>query len=446
MEICESKKKEILKCFDKFINVCKSSEEFERLVKLVLKSRNDEIFLEYVGPLLILGEFYEILPKNENWDDIIYEYMMRIKDGVEKYLPNISISLFNGLSDIGYSVYSVYKKTGYYGKFLNTLNSYIVEELNNLLDIAENNVGNMYSTDYDTIYGFAGIGGYLLMFKEDENILNALKRIIKLFVNMTMYIEVKGYKVPGWYIPAEKLFDDKSKEQYENGNFNEALSHGICGPLVFMSLSLNEGIEIKGQKEAIKNIIDELLRFSHKDEFENIYWTGIISFDDYIKGEENEINTNRQSWCYGTIGIARSLYIAGNAIKNQDILKFSNEILEGISEMNIDSWMLQCSHICHGYGGALAIMEAMNKDNKNEKYESCIEKLADIIIDSFDSNSLFGFYNYTTQRDKTFNEENLQLTYQDDHTFLEGSLGTVLALMTYLEPNRDYWMRHIMIK
>lgn len=446
MEIRECKKDKIEKAFKKFIDICKNPQEFERRVDVLKQGKSGNSFLEYVGPLLILGEFYERIPKEDNCDEIIYEYMMKIKEGVEGELPNISLSLFNGLSDIGYSVYSVCRKTGYYEKFLKTLNGYIVSELENIVALAENNIGNMSALDYDTIYGLAGIGGYLLMFKEEEEVSESLKSILKVFVKMCEYIQVRGHMVPGWYIPPEKLFDDRHRKRYPKGNFNEALSHGICGPLVFMSLALNENIQIKGQREAIENIINELLRFHYKDEYGRVYWSGVVRFDDYIRGKENELNSNRQSWCYGTIGIARSLYIAGNSIKNEEIKSFASDILLNLANTDPKSWLLQCSHICHGYAGALGIMEIMNKEDSNKQYEKCIDILTDIIIESFDEKSLFGFYNYTIKGGQDLNSDKSEFEYKDDHTFLEGSLGTVLALMNYLDPKKDYWMRHIMIK
>ena len=446
MEITENKKESILEAFNKFLEASKDPKEFNRRVNLIRKSENDNNFLDYTCVLLVLSEFYDLLPKDENLEEIVYEYMVQLRSGLEENLSAIPPSLFGGLSEVGYSVYAIYKKTGYYKKFLNTLNNYIADVAMNLLDNAEDNIGNMGSVNYDTISGLAGYGGYLLMFKENDKILEVLKKIIKLVIKMSKDIEVKGYKVPGWYIPAENLPLESDKRDYSNGSFNLALSHGICGPLVFMALALNEGIEIEGQREAMEKIIKEVLRFHSEDEFGHSYWVGRVKFEDYIKGEKDIIGSDRQSWCYGPIGIARSLYIAGVSLKDEKLISFANKVLENIAESDPKSWELSCPHICHGYGGVLAIMEAMYKDTRNSKYSKCMEKVMDIIIDSFDPKSLFGFYNYTTEYTERYLEkEHPEFKDIDDHSFLEGSAGTVLTLMNCLYPERHSWMRHLLI-
>lgn len=434
----------ILKAFNKYLEVVKNPKEFDRRIEQSSVNEREFKFLSYTNVLFFLGEFYDILPKDEEWEDIIHEYMIEIKKGIEERISYLSPALFGGLSELGYSIYGVYKRTGSYEKFVKTLNKHIVSQVNFLLDKYENEIGNMAMTNYDSIYGFAGHGSYLLMFKEDEDVKKTLERICNLFINMTGEIEVRGYKVPGWYIPMEKLSTELDKSLYKDGSFNLALSHGISGPLAFMSLALREGIEIKGQKEAMGRILDTLLRFSFKDENGNVYWGGRLNFQEYLNGESKVKKENRQSWCYGSVGIARAMYLSGIALEDEKIIKFATDIMEDIAEMPVEKWGLNCDHICHGYAGVLAIMEAMYKDTKNEKYKLGIDKAVEVIVKGFDPNSLFGFYNYTV-KDKTEQQENPIYEYLDDYSFLEGSVGVVLALMASIYPEKISWLRHLVI-
>lgn len=432
----------ILKAFHKFLELVKNPEEYERSTGEISEHTEAYNYLNYTNALFFLSEFYDILPKDVEWEDIIHKYMIGIKSGIEKGNGHVPPSLFGGLSEIGYSIFNVYKKTGSYKKFLITLNKHIVAQVNLLLDKYEKEIGNMEMTAYDSIYGFAGQGSYLLMFKEDEEVKRTLERICRLFINMTKEIEVNGHKVPGWYIPMERLSTDLDKDTYKDGNFNLSLSHGISGPLTFMALALREGIEVEGQKEGMKRILDTLLKFSFKDEKGNVYWSGRLSLKEYLNGESDVKKANRQSWCYGSVGIGRAMYVAGIALEDKEVIKFSTHTMEGIAEMSVEEWGLNCGHICHGHAGVLAIMEAMYKDTKNVKYKLGIDKAVKVITEGFEPNSLFGFYNYTVKDKK---KDNYHFEYLDDYSFLEGSTGTILTLMASSYPDKISWMRHLVI-
>lgn len=442
--IKHSKNEIILKAFNKYLEVVKNPKEFDKRVMQSSGEDSEAKFLSYTSVLFFLSEFYDILPKDLEWEDLIHEYMIEIKRGLETSIGYLQPSLFSGTTEVAYSIYNVYRKTGSYNKVVNTLNVYIMKQVNSYLDKYENEIGNIEMTIYDCIYGFAGQGAYLLMFKEDENVRKTLERICTFFVNMTKEIEVKGHKVPGWYIPVEKLATKADKKQYSEGTFNLSLSHGISGPLAFMSLALRDGVEVQGQREAMGKILKDLLRFSYKDESENVYWDGRLGLEEYINGESKVKRAGRQSWCYGSVGIGRAMYLAGTALEDEEIIKFATCVIEGVAEMPIEKWGLNCDHLCHGYAGVLAIMETMYKDTKNEKYKLGIDKAVEVIVKGFDPNSLFGFYNYSV-KEKAIEQEEYAYEYMDDYSFLEGSLGTILALMASAYPEKMCWMRHLLI-
>lgn len=445
MEAIKDRENEIiLKAFNKYLEAVKSPKEFDRRVMQISDDDNNMKFLSYTSVLFFLSEFYDIIPEDVEREELIHEYMIEIKKGLEEEIGYLQPSLFSGVTEIAYSIYNIYRKTGSYEKVVNTLNGYIVNQVNYLLDKYENEIGNIAMTIYDSIYGFAGEGAYLLMFKENENVKKTLDRVCTFFVNMTKEIDVKGHKVPGWYIPVEKLSTKGDREHYKDGTFNLSLSHGISGPLAFMALALKSGIEVEGQKEAMKKILNELLKFSYKDESGNVYWGGRLGFQEYINGESEFKRSVRQSWCYGSLGIGRAMYLAGTALEDEEIIKFSTYVMEGIAEMPIEKWVLNCDHLCHGYAGVLAVMETMYKDTKNEKYKIAIDKAVEVIIKGFDPKSLFGFYNYSI-KGNVMEQEEYSYEYIDDYSFLEGSLGTILALMASVYPEKMCWMRHLLI-
>ncbi|MCU4819397.1 lanthionine synthetase C family protein [Bacillus thuringiensis] len=384
----------------------------------------------YPSICLFLGELSENYP-TEKWDVVAHNYVLQINEYLSKN-GMYSYSLFQGFTGVGFAVTALSKGATRYQNFIRQTNDLVIDYINRILPtyykkLEENNLG---MSDYDVISGITGIGRYLLLYKENEREQVALKHILKFLVKMTENKLINNCLAPGWYISSENQYLDSEKELYPNGNFNLGLSHGIPGPLSLLSVSLKNGIEVEGQKEAIVKIADWLIKFKIESETGS-FWSFRVDWDEFIAGEGKQNSASRAAWCYGTPGVARALYLAGKVTNNQEYIDVSIQTLDDLFNYQRHEWGLYSPTFCHGYAGLLHILNLMYIDTKKEKFKGYILELLQMILNTYDANSPFGFYNYQLGKDKMELSVNIGL--------IEGVSGILLVLLALIKPIKTDW-------
>lgn len=395
----------------------------------------------YADICILIGELAELYP-NEDWEDISYQYMYKIREGIYNGSRITNLSIFGGLSEIGMGAYALSKNYIQYEKFLNSLNKLIVSQIKSSIRIYYKYIGNMNMQLYDLISGLSGTAAYLLWFSYDNEILECIKDILKYFIAITQDIEIQGTKVPGWYIPRENQFIDKDKEQYKKGNFNLGISHGINGPLAIMALAMEAGIEVDGQKEAIKKLLNYLNTFRITEEDGLIYWPGKISLENHIKGKPDLDFNRRASWCYGTPGIARAIYIAAKSINDNENERIALMAMERLCKVQNEKWLLEAPTFCHGFSGILTIFQAFYNDTHNPLFDLARDTAQGKLLECFEEDSVYGFRNIEP---KDPVRENYEIIKCDRLDMLEGATGVALTLLSLIKPVKTCWHRKFLI-
>lgn len=415
-----------------------------RRLNILIQCRNIEesYFSIYSSICIFLAEAKELIPNDIDVKELSHQYMRMIKTLIENQRHGLPNSLFGGLSDVGFGLHSLSTVANYHKNFIDSLNELILDSSKKNIKEYKRNLDDVKISSFDTISGLTGILVYLLFYKDEKDIRNHIKEALSYLVSLTHDREVYGHLVPNYYISSKNQLLDIEKDIYVNGNFNFGLSHGTAGILAALSIALLEGVEVIGQKRAIERILDDLKRFHYVDNNGAIYWPGIIKFEDYINGH-CIINGKRAGWCYGSPGIARAMYIAGNAIDDKEAIELSLKAIDGLCNMKEEDWKLNSPTICHGYAGLLTVVQAMYKDTGNDKYKECVDRLIEIILSLYEENSVFGFkdVNYLDKNDKGIYE----LVREDRIGLLQGSIGVTLALLTAIRGARTNWLRHLLI-
>lgn len=429
----------ILEALDKIIDLIKDPNHIKKII--FEEGYKNSALSIYPSICMLLGEIKELVSNDIDIEELVYEYMVIIKQMIESG-PRARLSLFGGLSDLGYGINSIYKATGYYKKFINSFNSLIISLVEKELYQITLNANNLRTEYFDTISGITGVTSYLLLYKDDYEVRQCIEKTLNYLVSLTRLREVFGEKVPSYYLASENHYLQEEREYYSKGSFNLGLSHGISGPLSILSIALSEGIEVEGQREAIKSILNDFKEFCYITEEGFVYWPGRISFDDYVNKNNNK-ESNRASWCYGTPGIARAIYLAGQAIEHEESVSLSLKAIDGLCKMSKNEWMLNSPTICHGYAGLLAVMEAMYIDTGNIKYQECINKLRSILLSLYKKDSLFGFMNIDPLEKE---DGKIEIAEEDNITLLQGSIGVILTLLATIKPITTNWEKHLLIR
>ena len=117
--------------------------------------------LDKISVLGFIQEIYFLSKGKEELLEKVFEILSDLRERIESGLLN-NIALFGGLCNIGIFLQGLEKETGYFTKFLNSLDSYIVKSVSDLCRAYSANLEYNAVTHYDVISGMSGTAAYLL--------------------------------------------------------------------------------------------------------------------------------------------------------------------------------------------------------------------------------------------------------------------------------------------
>lgn len=307
------------------------------------------------GVILLFAELDRCYP-DEGWDLLAHRHLLAMQEGIERRgLPDLS--LFHGLAGMLFAVRAASRGGIRYRRFLQQLEELLLRELR-----------AREGEEFDLIKGDTGIGCYLLTTQQPE----ALSPIL------------------------ERLVCCSREEMVDCG-----LAHGLPGPLALFSLASLEGVEVEGQREAIRSLADRMIERRQEDE-QGLFWPEKLG----------KVSRPRAAWCYGNAGISRALFWAGRALGDDALERMSFECLDAAFARGAAD--LVSPTLCHGWAGLIQAAFRMDR----ERYREELEGWGDRLLASLSSLEPLGY------RDQ--NQARMGL--------LDGAAGIALVLLTLFAP------------
>lgn len=403
------------------------------------KAINKNLYSEY---LMAIGEGYDFFNNKSDWLENSYKIMECLKEDMEQSRTIIGMGLFGGACNIGFSLTLFYRKTGCYSRFLSSINRMIYHNAKICCDFVRENINSMKASYYDVISGLSGIGLYLLECESSGERDEALKVLLECIVQIfNGKHEYKGRQIPNWHIESKNLVREDEKTTFPNGNFNFGVAHGLIGIGIALSKACSKSMIVDGQAEAIKGILDIYVKYGTPNA-EGIYlWPGQLRYEDFISDNVHVYRSNRQSWCYGAIGISGALYTMSKMINDNNICSFALDNIRRIARLDESSYQLNSPIVCHGYAGALAIFLNIYKDVDDPIIYNRIVKLTEVLLSMYIPNSEFGF------RDIIYEDigSSFKTKPVDKNSFLEGTTGIILVLISLLKKD-TYFQKHLLLE
>ncbi|TMR87855.1 lanthionine synthetase C family protein, partial [Nonomuraea basaltis] len=201
--------------------------------------------------------------------------------------------------------------------------------------------------EFDLIRGLTGLGALLLARAGSPPRL--LHEVLAYLVTLACPAEADARVLPGWWSP-----DSPGHQEIPGGHANNGVAHGICGPLALLSLAARRGILAEGQLEAIDAFATWL------EEFGGFYW---ITLGHLLADEPQQAPPLRPSWCYGGLGIARTLQLAALALGDDARRQKAEEL--GIAALTDPARLGRVTDVslCHGWAGLLTVVTAIAADS-----------------------------------------------------------------------------------
>jgi lantibiotic biosynthesis protein len=288
---------------------------------------------------------------------------------------------------------------------------------------------------FDVISGLSGIGAYLLCRCAAPGPATALQGVLEGLIALTL--EDDG--LPRWYTPAHLIMDDTMRRHYPNGHLNCGLAHGIPGVLGLLALADLSGINGDGLRDAIDRVAQWLAN-NRCDDAAGVNWPNAVPLepiDPSNRGGRLRLGAaasapfgpSRSGWCYGPPGVARALWLAGEALEDTRYRDLAVAAMAAVYRRPIPQRQIDSPTFCHGVAGLLQVTLRFAHDTRLALFTDAAQALTDQLLSLYAPETALGYYNLEPGGRRV-----------DQPGLLDGAPGVALVLLaaaTGVEPSWD---------
>lgn len=352
-------------------------EEFCKFIEIDLKYANSSETLEIISFLATFKQYF--CEKNE-WENLIVYSLKNIQCFIYnfEYHP---LFIYEGLTHIAFVINELKKIDSSINRFQNKLNEILLTNIARYLEIY-NRFKDLNTNNFEFIYGLSGVLRYILEF--DHNAFKEIGcQIVDLLLKHTETQQINDCVVPPWFYKPSVYELSKMNTDAPYGILNYGVSHGIGGPLIVLSLAYKKNIY---NKETLKKVVNGLFKEYNKHLYyinDIVYWPNYLTINQYIGSKPIRLVENQLSWCYGSIGILRAIYLSATNMLDYKRKKFAALELEKMAKLSHERYKLCMPIVCHGFASVVSIMSEMYNDTHNISFQEAsyiwIRKLVDNI-------------------------------------------------------------------
>jgi hypothetical protein len=378
--------------------------------------------------LAVFCSYLDDVQPDHGWDRIGHGFLQAAVAGFEAVGGGIPPGAFGGLAGFTFAAWSLSRGGVRYRTLLASLEDALVIEALTAASTIAHHAGGCGVWQFDVISGLAGIGAYLLQRRSRPVVADALDAVLRAFIHLTAP-DPDG--PPRWHTPPPLMSDDSMARHYPHGNLNLGLAHGIPGPLALMALAYKEGVDLPGLPEAIQRVA----RFIADSRINGPYgvdWPTAIPLQaDGTWSVDSSIEYSRTAWCYGSPGVARSLWLAGDGLGEASWKALAVEAMEAVLRRPIPERMIDSPTLCHGVSGLLAIvLRFAHDDDRDGAFAGAADALCRQLLGLYAPERPLGYFSIEPGGNRV-----------DQAGLLDGASGVALALLAAATPIEPFWDR-----
>lgn len=384
----------------------------------------------FAGIALMQGYVAACFPGQE-WD-LQAQQSLSIAAGGTQQTALTQPSMFGGTSGMAMTLHTLSNGGKRYKKTITNLHRSLCQQVLEQPWVPADTEREMADHNYDAISGASGILAYLLTVEQEDE--HTLKAIEFLLAYLTWLAEPD--QTPGqerWYVPPESLIA-QTREGFPEGYFNCGLAHGIPGPLAALALAWKAGYRYPGLRESIHYLSSWLMQHQIREPW-GMGWPDAIPLHASRAAKDwHALRSTRTAWCYGTPGVARSLWLAGRALEDDNLCQEAVKAIETVLRRPVSLRQINSPTLCHGVAGLLQICLRFAHESESTIVREHIPLLATQILDAFNPDYPLGF--------RDLERENVTI---DQPAWLTGAPGVVMALLATATSVTPKWDRILLI-
>ncbi|TDX01420.1 lanthionine synthetase C family protein [Dinghuibacter silviterrae] len=259
--------------------------------------------------------------------------------------------------------------------------------------------------NYDFLHGATGIAHYLLYAMDegrDAFFREFLRRLYALF----------GKSTDGRAIPRFSY----EKQVPVPGEVNLGLAHGLPSLLLFCVQCCRQDVCAWEAEAIARRLIAYMVDNINTDTRENFFPS--------IAGKGISDKTSRLGWCYGDLGVAYSLYRAGQVFQDTRLRSLGVDILSKSTHRRTHAQTLvNDACLCHGSAGIAHIYHRLWRDTGLPVFQTACDAWIERTIGyATHPDGIAGYKMYDSPSEG----------YRNQMGFLEGPVGIGIVLLAYL--------------
>jgi lantibiotic modifying enzyme len=326
--------------------------------------------------------------------------------------------LFSGLAGVAFAAHSVGGRD--HSRLLETLDGLLARHTERLIARLDGRDRGAAREDFDVVSGLSGVGAYYLTRGDDAGLRRVVERLVRLVL--------ADGETAGWCTPPE-LLDEDSAGRFPEGALDCGFAHGLPGPLALLALASSKGLSVERLRPALVRGSAWVVERVEEDEW-GVNWPAAVPAG---RGSASA-GQARAGWCYGAPGVARTLWLAGEALGNGELQAFAVDALEAVHRRPPDRRRIPAPTFCHGSAGLLQITLRMAADSRSRTLRESGAGLALELAERFEDESALGY------RDLDPGGRSV-----DAAGILNGAAGPALALLAAAAPVAPDWDRMFLV-
>lgn len=357
-------------------------------------------------PPYYAGKYFN---KQTDWQKHIGELSGKVFDNVGTVT---SSSFAEGLAGIGW-IFEHLKQQS----FIEADTNILLEDIDEVLQASmeyEFQVGH-----WDFLRGGLGI---LFYYQERSRSNKSLLPILQKGITLLENIGEKQGDIIKW---------SSTLGNTNNRVYNISLSHGMASIVAMLAgLYHTEGLD----REKISGLLHGVVGYILQQENDTTKYGSY--FPNYSLESQGKMSKSNMAWCYGDLGIAVSLWRAGESTGNEFWKNKALEILLFTAEnrCNLSDESVRDAGLCHGASGIGHIFYRMWWNTRMPEFKNAADYwFGETLKMAQFHDGLAGFKTWSPSKNEWYN----------NYDFLEGVTGIGTALLTYsceVEPTWDRCM------
>ena len=358
------------------------------------------------------------------WDAVAHRHLtVAAVRGAQAPLPP---GLFAGLAGILFATNSL-AADGRYRQLTASVRNALDPAARDLTTRVIHRPGLLRANDYDVVSGLSGIAAALLdaapsASRADPTLSTVLGGLIG--------ISALDEGIPRLVTRPGQLGTDALRAEFPSGMVNIGLAHGAPAPLAALSIAALRGHEAADLHDTIDRLAHWIADEHCEDDW-GINWPYTVALP---LGSVRPV-PSRAAWCYGAPGVARSLWLAGRALEDEELREIAVEAMRAVYRRPRALQQIASPTLCHGTAGLLVITLRFAHETGLGFFRDATSELVGRILESYSAEgSLLGI--------RAIESSGVHI---DQPGVLDGAAGTAMALLAASHSVHPDWDRMLLV-